>query len=64
MTTTESNRFNEVNNKLNDLYKKADENGKDSLVKQMKGWLKVNTKTTDKPKKEAIQSFLADINIF
>lgn len=64
MTTTENNRFNEVNNKLKDLYKKADENGKDGLVKQMKTWLKVNHKTTDKPKKEAIQSFLADINIF
>ena len=64
MTTTERNRYEEVYNKLNKMFKKADEDGQDNLVKQMKTWLKVNRKTTDNPKKLAIQEFLADINIF
>lgn len=64
MTTTEINRYAEVYNKLNKMFKKADEDGQDNLVKQMKTWLKVNRKTTDKPKELAIQEFLADINIF
>lgn len=64
MTSTESNRYEEVYNKLNKMFKKADENGKDLLVNQIKSWLNVNHNTTDQSKKEAIQLFLADINIF
>ena len=57
-------RFNEVTSKLNKMYKSANETKKDSIVSQLKTWLKSNRNTTDKGTKEAIECFLADNNIF
>ncbi len=59
MTTT---RFTEVSDKLNKMFMDADEKGKDVLVKQMKSWLRLST--GDNEKREAIECFLAEINVF
>ncbi len=59
MTTT---RFTEVSDKLNKMFMDADEYKKDALVEQMKSWLKSNN--TDEEKREAIECFLAEINVF
>ena len=56
MTTTE--RYNEVTAKLDKMFKKADENGKDDMVSSLKFWLKNNRNTEDKGKKQAIELFL------
>ena len=60
ITTT---RFNEVTGKLNKMFKGSEEQ-KDKLVTDLKNWLKLNVKTEDKEKLEAIKCFLSDNNIF
>lgn len=55
-------RFEAVTSKLNNMFKVANEAKKDSIVSQLKKWLKLNVNTEDKAKKEAIQCFLAEIN--
>ena len=57
-------RFDEVTDKLNKMFKSANETKKDSIVSQLKTWLKSNKNTEDKAKKEAIECFLASNNIF
>ncbi len=57
-------RFNEVSDKLNKMFKGANEDKKDAIVAQLKSWLTANKNTNDKAKKEAIECFLADNNIF
>ena len=45
------------------MYKGTEEH-KDNVVSSLKSWLKANRSTEDKEKKEAIECFLADNNIF
>jgi len=56
-------RFNEVFEKLNKKFKRATEEGKDSLVSELKSWCRSN-KADETGKLDAIHCFLADNNIF
>ena len=62
-TMKNTERFNEVTEKLNKMFKGSEEQ-KDKLVTDLKNWLKTNRNSNDKDKVEAIQCFLADQNIF
>lgn len=57
-------RFNEVTEKLNKMYKGQSEEKKDTLVSQMKNWVKSNKRDSDIGKYDAIKNFLAEQLIY
>ena len=56
-------RFNEVTEQLNKMFKGTEEK-KELLVKGLKKWCATNSNTEDRGKLDAIKCFLADNGIF